>query len=96
MADRDNARQARQFAYVSEYTTDIQHLSGTSNIVADALSERKINSVFHQSFFIDWATLAKAELVDQELLSFIEGNHSLKIKRVSVAYTNIKLHFDDS
>ena len=33
-ADPANARQARQFAYVIKYTTDIEHLSGTSNIVA--------------------------------------------------------------
>ena len=90
-ADRDNARQARQLAYVSEYTTDIQHLSGTSNIVANALSRGEINSIFQQSSYIDWATLAKAQLADQELLSFIEGNHSLKIKRVSVADTNLTL-----
>ena len=94
-ADRDNARQARQLAYVSEYTADIQHLSGTSNIVADALSRSKINSIFEQSSYIDWATLAKAQLADQELLSFIEGNHSLKIKRVSVADTNLTLLCND-
>ena len=33
-ADLDNARQARQLAYVSDYTTDIQHLSKTFNIVS--------------------------------------------------------------
>ena len=63
-ADRDNARQARQLAYVIEYTTDIQHLSGTSNIVADALSRSEINSIFQQSSYIDWTTLAKAQLAD--------------------------------
>ena len=95
-ADRDNARQARQLAYVSEYTTDIQHLSGTSNIVADALPRNEINPIFQQSSNIDWATLAKAQLADQELLSFIEGNHSLKMKRVSVADNNLTLLCDDS
>ena len=104
-ADRDNARQARQLAYISEYTADVQHLSGTSNIVADALfmlkkglllTRNEINSIFQQSSYIDWATLAKAQLAHQELLSFIEGNHSLKIKRVSVADTNLTLLCDDS
>ena len=95
-ADHDNACQAHQLTYVSKYTTDIQHLSGTSNIVADALSRSNINSIFQQSSYIDWATLAKAQLADQELLSFIEGNHSLKIKRVSVADNNLTLLCDDS
>ena len=71
-------------------------MSGTSNIVADALSTNQINSIFQQSSYIDWATLAKAQLAEQELLSFVEGNHSLKIKRVSVADTNLTLLCDDS
>ena len=73
-ADRINARQARQLAYVSEYTKDLQHLSGASNIVAGVLSRNEINSIFQLSSYIDWATLAKVQLADQELLSFTEGN----------------------
>ena len=37
-SDRENARQARQLAYISEFTTDVRDLPGTSNIVADTLS----------------------------------------------------------
>ncbi len=33
-----SARQQRHLAYVSEFTTDLQHLPGTANVVADALS----------------------------------------------------------
>jgi hypothetical protein len=33
-----SGRQQRQLAYISEYTTDLQHVPGTSNVVADALS----------------------------------------------------------
>ena len=36
-ADRENTRQVRQLAYISEFTTDIRHLPSTSNVVADAL-----------------------------------------------------------
>ncbi len=32
------AWQCRQLAYVAEYTSDIRHIAGTSNVVADALS----------------------------------------------------------
>jgi hypothetical protein len=31
------ARQCRQLAYVAEYTSDIRHILGASNVVADAL-----------------------------------------------------------
>jgi hypothetical protein len=37
-SDPWTARQCRQLAYVAEYTSDIRHIAGTSNVVADALS----------------------------------------------------------
>ncbi|KAJ8409956.1 hypothetical protein AAFF_G00209970 [Aldrovandia affinis] len=33
-----SARQQRQFSFISEFTTDIQHVAGKSNLVADCLS----------------------------------------------------------
>ena len=37
-ADRDIPRETRHLNYISIYTTDIRHISGTDNTVADALS----------------------------------------------------------
>ena len=36
--DAHNARQSRHLAAISEYTSDIKHVDGKSNVVADALS----------------------------------------------------------
>jgi cleavage and polyadenylation specificity factor subunit 1 len=36
--DAWTARQCRQLSYVAEFTSDIRHLKGTDNVVADALS----------------------------------------------------------
>jgi RNase H-like domain found in reverse transcriptase len=33
-----SARQQRQLAYISEFTSDVQHVPGVANVVADALS----------------------------------------------------------
>uniref|UniRef100_A0A0A9YYQ8 RNA-directed DNA polymerase n=1 Tax=Lygus hesperus TaxID=30085 RepID=A0A0A9YYQ8_LYGHE len=41
--DRATPRQARQLAYIGQYSTDIQHVSGTDNVVADCLS--RIDSI---------------------------------------------------
>jgi hypothetical protein len=38
-SDPWTAQQCRQLAYVAEYTSDIRHIAGTSNVVADALSQ---------------------------------------------------------
>jgi cleavage and polyadenylation specificity factor subunit 1 len=37
-SDPWTARQCRQLAYVAEYTSDVRHISGKNNVVADALS----------------------------------------------------------
>jgi hypothetical protein len=37
-SDPWTAWQCRQLAYMAEYTSDIRHIAGTSNVVADALS----------------------------------------------------------
>lgn len=36
--DRDNAREVRQLHYLSQYTSDVHHISGNQNIIADSLS----------------------------------------------------------
>ena len=97
-SDRENARQARQLAYINEFTTDVRHLPGTSNIlvVADTLSRQEINTIFKHSISIDYENLAKAQLKDEELLDFLESNHSLKIKSVLVADTSFTLFCDES
>ena len=95
-SDRENARQARQLAYISEFTTDVRHLPGTSNIVDDTLSRQEINAIFKHSISIDYESLAKAQLKDEELLNFLESNHSLKIKSVPVADTSFTLLCDES
>jgi hypothetical protein len=38
MTDPWTARQCRQLAFVAEYTSDLRHLAGKDNVVADALS----------------------------------------------------------
>jgi hypothetical protein len=32
------ARQQRQLAYIAEYTSDLRHIAGVANVVADTLS----------------------------------------------------------
>ena len=88
----DNARQARQLAYVSEYTTDIEHLSGTSNIVADALSKSKSTQFFGK-------VLTLTELLWQKI-NLLTRNYSRLLKATTHLTSNVdansKLLCDDS
>jgi len=38
LSDAWSARQQRQLSYIAEYTSEIEHVPGCSNMVADALS----------------------------------------------------------
>ena len=45
VAEPWSARQQRQLAYISEYTTDIRHIAGKSNVVADCLSRAVVGAI---------------------------------------------------
>jgi hypothetical protein len=67
LADPWSARQQRQLATISEFTTCLQHVSGKSNIVADALSRTTIAAVHALLPGVDYAALAIAQRQDAEL-----------------------------
>ena len=48
---RDNAREARHMAYITEMTTSIKHLPGAENIVADTLSRSDIGHAIERAKF---------------------------------------------
>lgn len=58
VSDPSSARQQRQLAFVAEFTTDVQHISGKDNIVADCLSRPNVEAV---SLGIDYTAMAKAQ-----------------------------------
>ena len=53
--------QARHLAYISEYTTDIRHVEGINNPVADALSRVLISAV---STGVDYEEMARCQQQD--------------------------------
>ncbi|XP_064463435.1 uncharacterized protein LOC135374389 [Ornithodoros turicata] len=61
-------RETRHLAFISEFTTDVQHISGADNVVADALSRVNFIGTTCQSSLLD--ALAQAQSSDQELASF--------------------------
>lgn len=58
-------REIRQLSFLSEFTTDIRHVRGTSNIPADVLS--RIDAVPSSSPKIDIRLLAQHQASDEEL-----------------------------
>ena len=62
VADPWSARQQRHLSFISEFTTDLRHLSGKDNVVADCLSRAPLDSV---SVGIDYLALAHAQNCDE-------------------------------
>ncbi|KAJ8409400.1 hypothetical protein AAFF_G00228010 [Aldrovandia affinis] len=56
-----SARQQRQLAFVSEFTTDIQHVAGKDNVVADCLSRSIVDAV---NLGVDYGQMAADQASD--------------------------------
>ena len=75
----------RQLDFISQFTSDIRHVKGASNPVADALSRIDINVIDHLPFSTDRQTLARAQQDDQELLTLLHSTFiSLKLAPVTI------------
>jgi cleavage and polyadenylation specificity factor subunit 1 len=92
--DKCSPRQFNQLDFISQFTTDIRHISGQENIVADALSrvEGITTPVTHNA-------LATAQRNDEELQALLSSSTSLKLTKFSVPQiwgNNLLLYCDTS
>ena len=71
-SDRYSPREIRQLDYISQYTTDIRHVKGKHNEVADALSRITLNTLNTTSSPIDFDVMARHQHTDRELLQHRE------------------------
>lgn len=85
--EKASPRQFRHLDYISQFTTDIQHISGKDNIVADTLS--RVDEINLPSS-INFEDIAEAQLTDPELQNLFQ-NSSLKFKKVSIFGCNSKI-----
>lgn len=75
--NKESPRRVRQLLFISEFTTDIRHVSGQDNIVADALS--RVDTIECTSSVIDFEKLAEDQNSDEELKLYLNSSkHQLK------------------
>ena len=77
LSDPWTERQQRHLTFISKFTTDLQHVSGKFNIVADCLSRATLNSVV---LGIDYAAMACAQADDPNCKAFPTSITSLQIQ----------------
>ena len=79
--DPCSARQQRHLAFISEFTTDIQHFPGKDNVVSDCLSRSTVNTV---SFVIYYTTMAATQLDDEAVQAYPTAITDLQLKNMHV------------
>ena len=79
-----SARQQRQLAYISEFTTDIRHVAGKDNHVADCLS-RAIAGAVHLG--IDYTSMAGDQASDPEVQALRTAVTGLRLE--DIKYDNV-------
>ncbi|GFX28642.1 transposon Tf2-11 polyprotein [Trichonephila clavipes] len=93
--DKCSPRQWRHLDFISQFSTDVRHINGTHNAVADALSRIEVNQISNS--FLDFEALSKAQLEDNELQSFQnDEKSSLVFKRVPSPISATELICDTS
>lgn len=84
-------RQFRHLDYISQFTTDIRHIAGRDNTVADFLSR-----VEELSSPISLTDLAKAQSSDPELTDYLKNSSSLRIRKIDYPESSSPLYCDIS
>lgn len=84
-------RQYRHLDFIAQFTTDIQHIAGKDNVVADTLSR-----VDELQSPVDLEVLAKSQADDRELSSLLAGETSLRLKKMSIDGSGTQLYCDVS
>jgi Integrase zinc binding domain len=83
LSDPWTARQQRHLSFIAEYTTDVRHMAGKENVVADALSRPATVVAVPAADQLDFAVIAEQQLLCEDTLS-VDSNDKLDVKSVNV------------
>ena len=91
--DHYSPREVRHLDYISQFTSDIRHISGSSNAAADALSRLEIDAL-EVSAVIDFEAIAAAQQTDEELRQLNDTSLQLVSVLLSTAATRLLVLID--
>ena len=96
-SDKHSPRQIRHLDFISQFTSDIRHVAGQGNPVADALSRMEANAItLDSSTTVDFQALAKAQPDITELQTMQTDNNSLSFAKVAMPTCSLQLLCDTS
>ena len=91
-------RRARKLSFISEFTTDVRHVRGDKNVIADALSRLEIDRIVFTRDALDYNEIAPAQRDDNDITAWWRGScpTSLILKEYLLDGSNISLICDTS
>ena len=87
--DKCSPRQFNHLDFISQFTTDIRHISGQDNVVADALS--RVDALCTP---VSPEALAEAQDTDAELNTLLQGATALRLEKIQIPGSDVSLHCD--
>lgn len=90
--NNETPRRTRQIIFISEFTTDIRHISGNFNVVADALS--RIDEIACPTT-LDYERLAAAQDKDSAIQTLLQ-QQNLHFKKVTLPTSNKQIYCECS
>ncbi|KFD62480.1 hypothetical protein M514_25330 [Trichuris suis] len=86
-------RQIRYLDFIGQYTTDIRHRTGATNVVADVLS--RVSAITFPSP-VDYEQLAQEQKESEELQRLLNSNTALNLKQLPMGDDNVLVYCDVS
>ena len=93
MSEPWSSRQQRHLSYISEFTTDIRHIRGKDNLVADTLSRANIDFI---QLGIDFRGMAADQRDDPEVQALRTATSSLQAQDIPFGVQGVTLPRDTS
>ncbi|GBM73895.1 hypothetical protein AVEN_40155-1 [Araneus ventricosus] len=88
-SDKCSPRQLRHLDFISQFTTDIRHVTGGENIPADTLSR---TAAIACPTPINYQDMAEAQSSDRDLQSYLANpSPALQLKRLAMPNSSVEL-----
>lgn len=91
----ETPRRARQLIFISEFTTDIRHISGSQNIVADALSRVPVEIITCPTS-LDYEKIAEEQERDKNNIDKLASQSNLSIKKIALPNSRKAIYCETS
>lgn len=91
-SDSETPRRTRQLLFISEFTTDIRHVSGQENVVADALS--RVDAISCPTP-INYDELSSAQERDNNIQLLLQQDN-IKLKKITLPTSNKPIYCEVS